>query len=391
LASLPATGVTDSSAEAWDHLPAPTIETGRLIFGKYRLEEKLGEGGMGQVWRVQNVPLDRESALKLIKPGIAQNDKGWRRFEREARLMAKITHPNAVAVYDFRRTHSMGYIEMEFVPGTSLHDFLKRRKGEPMPLEWIAQLLDQLCSVLQAAHGHIDKKTGEARPIIHRDLKPSNLMLAEGRPPGQELKVLDFGIAKIAQDEGSPELTGVGDFVGTPDYMSPEQIRGGISKEGRGDIDGRSDLYSVGVLLYQMLTGVLPFQGMSRMAVLAAHLNATPPRMGLANPAAKVPPKVERLVMRCLEKDPDRRPQTARELAEQFRKAIAGVAPEPMKSRATPMRALSIRLALIGLLALIVLLVARRGCASRADGIALESGRQVQTRPWPPTTTVSSP
>jgi serine/threonine-protein kinase len=277
---------------------------------------------MGQVWRVENIPLERESALKLIKPLIAQNDKGWRRFAREALLMAKITHPNAVAVYDVRRTHSMGYIEMELVPGLSLHDYLKQRKHKPLPLEWIAKLLDQLCLILQVAHGYVNKKTGKAKPIIHRDLKPSNLMLAEGLPADQNLKVLDFGITKIAEDEVSPELTGVGDFLGTPDYMSPEQIRGGIGKEGRGDIDGRSDLYSVGVLLYQFLTGSLPFQGMNKMAVLGAHLHAAPPPMQDVNPDARVPPEVERLVMMCLEKDPDRRPQSARELAELFRAAV---------------------------------------------------------------------
>ena len=116
-------------SDEWDLLPAPKIEKGQLLFGKYLLEEKLGEGGMGQVWRVENIPLQRESALKLIRPEIAQNDKGWKRFEREARLMAKITHHNAVGVYDFRRSHSMGYIEMELVPGISLHDFLKQRQG----------------------------------------------------------------------------------------------------------------------------------------------------------------------------------------------------------------------------------------------------------------------
>jgi serine/threonine protein kinase/formylglycine-generating enzyme required for sulfatase activity len=320
-------------SDEWDLLPTPTIEKGRLVFGKYLLDEKLGEGGMGQVWRVENVSLQRESALKLIKQEIAQNDKGWRRFEREARLMAKITHPNAVGVHDFRRTHSLGYIEMEYVAGASLHDFLKRRKGEPMPLDWIAQFLDQLCSVLQAAHQHVDKKTGKARPIVHRDLKPSNLMLAEGKPPGQELKVLDFGIAKIAEDEGSPELTGVGEFLGTPDYMSPEQIRGGITRDGKGGIDGRSDLYSTGVLLYQLLTGKLPFPAMNKMAVLGAHLHSPPMPMKEANPGARIPPPVERLVMKCLEKDPDRRPQTARELAEQFRKAIAGFVPSHEKVR----------------------------------------------------------
>jgi eukaryotic-like serine/threonine-protein kinase len=309
-------------SDEWDLLPAPKIEKGQILFGKYLLEEKLGEGGMGQVWRVENVMLQRESALKLIRPEIAQNDKGWKRFEREARLMAMITHHNAVGVYDFRRSHSMGYIEMELVPGISLHDFLKQRNGEPLPLAWITQFLDQLCSVLQEAHGHVDKKSGKSRPIIHRDLKPSNLMLVEGKPADQNLKVLDFGIAKIAEDEGNPELTVQGDFLGTPDYMSPEQIRGGITKEGRGGIDGRSDLYAVGVLLYQLLTGSLPFKAMNKMGVLAAHLYSTVPAMKDANPGVRVLPQVERLVVKCMEKDPDKRPQTARELAQQFRAAI---------------------------------------------------------------------
>ncbi len=191
-----------------------------------------------------------------------------------------------------------------------------------MSLEWTTRLLDQLCSVLQEAHGHVDKKSGKAKPIIHRDLKPSNLMLAEDRPDGQNLKVLDFGIAKMIHDEGSPELTGQGDFVGTPHYMSPEQIRGGVGKDGQGEIDGRSDIYSVGVLLYQLLTGSLPFTGRTNMEVLVAHLHHTPAPMSDANPRAKIPPQVERLVMRCLEKDPDLRPQSARELADRFRAAI---------------------------------------------------------------------
>ena len=323
-------------SDEWDLLPAPKIEKGQLLFGKYLLEEKLGEGGMGQVWRVENIMLQRESALKLIRPEIAQNDKGWKRFEREARLMAKITHHNAIGVYDFRRSQSMGYIEMELVPGINLHDFLKQRHGEPLPLAWIAQFLDQLCSVLHEAHGHVDKKSGKARPIVHRDLKPSNLMLVEGKAADENLKVLDFGIAKIAEDDGNPELTGQGDFLGTPDYMSPEQIRGGITKEGRGGIDGRSDLYAVGVLLYQLITGSLPFKGMNRMGVLAAHLHSTIPAMKDANRAVQVPPQVERLVMKCLEKDPDKRPQTARELAQQFRAAIGVLeTTEPKRPRLT--------------------------------------------------------
>jgi serine/threonine-protein kinase len=309
-------------------LPPPLIEKGQLIFGTYLLEELIGEGGMGQVWLVTNLELDRKSALKLIKPEIAQNDKGWRRFEREARLMAKLTHPNAVGVYAFRRTHSIGYIEMEYVRGRSLDRCLAERKGQPMDLDWTAQLLYQLCSLLQEAHGYIDEERNKAKPIIHRDLKPSNLMLVDKKPDGQNLKVLDFGVAKMIEDDGSPELTGPLDLVGTPAYMSPEQIQGGTAEEGKGEIDGRSDLYSVGVLLYQLLTGTLPFPGMSKHAVLAAHIYNQPRPMHEANPRDRVPAPVERVVMSCLEKDPDRRPQSARELADSFRAAV-GVAPGP--------------------------------------------------------------
>ena len=279
-------------SDEWDLLPPPVMEKGQVVFGKYLLLQKIGEGGMGEVWLVENTQLERRSALKLIKQEIAQNKKGWSRFEREARLMAKLTHPNAVAVYDFKRTHSIGYIEMEFVRGCSLDKYLADFKGQAMPLLWTAQILEQLCSLLQDAHGYVDEKRGQVKPIIHRDLKPSNLMLVDKKPPGQNLKVLDFGIAKMIEEEGSPELTGAGDLVGTPAYMSPEQIRGGMTKEGTGDIDGRSDLYSVGVLLYQLLTGYLPFTGISKMAMLAAHLNWQPPPMIEANPNAHVPPQV---------------------------------------------------------------------------------------------------
>ena len=139
----------------------------------------------------------------------------------------------------------MGYIEMEFVRGRSLDKFLKERKGQPMSLDWTAQILDQLCSVLQEAHGHVDEKTGKAKPIIHRDLKPSNLMLVDKKPPGQNLKVLDFGIAKMVEDDGNPELTGAGDLVGTPAYMSPEQIGGGFEqgrRQGRASTAGATSI-----------------------------------------------------------------------------------------------------------------------------------------------------
>jgi serine/threonine-protein kinase len=320
----------------WDAVPPPLIETGQVVFGKYHLLEMIGEGGMGQVWRVRHVELDSLRALKLIKPEIAKNAEGWKRFRREARVMDRLgQHPNSVAIYDFKRVQSMAYIEMAFVRGQSLDKLLKENGDRPMPLPWIVSVLRQLCSVLQVAHSFVDESTGRPKPIVHRDLKPSNLMLVDNRPEGQNLKVLDFGIAKMvddkaAEDERTMELTGASVFLGTAGYASPEQIRG--DKE----IDGRSDLYSTGVMLYQFLTGELPFHG-SRMAMLAAHMMRAPGPMTETSTKPDVPSAIEQVVLRCLAKDPDDRYQTAAELFDAFSRAAGepggGLAVEPKPKR----------------------------------------------------------
>ena len=362
-------------SDGWNIAPPPMIAKGRDLFGKYRLLEKIGEGGMGEVWLVDNLHLDRKSALKLIKPEIAHNDKGWRRFQREARLMAKLEHPNAVVVYDFQRTHSMGYIEMEFVRGRSLDKYLKEHEGEQLPLEWIAVLLDQLCAVLQEAHGHLDEKSGKPKPIIHRDLKPSNLMLMDRKPQGQNLKVLDFGIAKMIEEDRGPEvtLTAAGDLLGTPAFMSPEQIRGGWGKDAEHEVNNRSDLYSVGVLLYQLLTGKTPFRRLDPFALLAAHLSEPPPPMKEMNPKSEIPPAVERLVMQCLDKDPTKRPQSAQELSRMFREA-AGLSVEPLQPKRSLWLAVGAACVSIGLLGVLALSLWRS--PSPVDGL----------RPKPPDT-----
>ncbi|WP_165230979.1 bifunctional serine/threonine-protein kinase/formylglycine-generating enzyme family protein [Aquisphaera insulae] len=318
-------------SDEWDLLPPPKIAKGQMIFGKYRLVEKLGEGGMGDVWLVDNVELGRKCALKLLKPQIAHNDKGWRRFRREARLMAKLEHPNAIVVHDFKRSQSIGYIEMEYVRGRSLDKLIDEHKEKPFPLEQIASILDQLCAVLHQAHGHLDEETGKPKPIIHRDLKPSNIMVQDGKPPGQNIKVLDFGIAKMVEDDSNQEatLTNVGDVLGTPAFMSPEQVRGGWGKHGEKELDSRSDLYSVGVILYQLLTAKIPFTSRDPRGMMAAHLTETPRTMKQANPGRDVPPAIERLVMQCLEKDPSRRPSSAQEVARRFREAIGGAPARP--------------------------------------------------------------
>ena len=144
----PTQAMYSEGSAAWDALPPPTFEAGHIVFDKYRLIQKIGQGGMGEVWSVWHVNLDTERALKLIRSELAHNETGWLRFQREARLMAKINHPAAVAVYDFRRVQSVAYIEMEFIRGRSLTDVLKQNGDRPMPVEWVARVLEQLCAVL---------------------------------------------------------------------------------------------------------------------------------------------------------------------------------------------------------------------------------------------------
>ncbi len=236
-----------STSPSGDRSPSGPPEAGRVWLGKYDVLRKLGQGAMGEVWLVRHLELGVERALKLISLN-AQHDPEMRaRFRREARAMALFSHANAVTVHDASTARDIAYIEMEYVVGRSLDKLLER--GVPMTLEWTERIVMQLCDVLQEAH-----RSG----IVHRDIKPSNMMLVDGRPEGRELlKVLDFGIAKIldAQNSDADDLqTRQGATMGTLAYMSPEQVNGESGK-----LDGRGDLYTVGILLYELLTGHRPF------------------------------------------------------------------------------------------------------------------------------------
>lgn len=278
---------------------------GQIAFEKYEVVRKIAEGGMGAVWLVRHLELECERALKTITSRFADTPDLRARFQREARVMASFSHPNAVVVHDARLTETMAYIEMEFVPGESLEAIL--REGVSMPLPWVVRIVDQLCGVLQEAH---------AKGIVHRDLKPSNLMLAAGRAEGREhLKVLDFGLAKII-DNVDTSLSSHG-FLGTAAYASPEQITGGM-------VDHRSDLYSAGVLLYQFLTGYRPFRGQS-MKIMFQHVTAPPPRFQAVRPDMEFPIGIEEIVFRCLAKDSARRPNSAEELFLAFVEAAGGL------------------------------------------------------------------
>jgi serine/threonine-protein kinase len=286
------------------------LTSGQVLFDRYIVERELGRGGMGIVLLVRHREFDSERALKLIISGIARDPQARARFRREARILDRLNHPNAVRVYDMRMGQDVAFIEMEYVRGKSLNQVLV--EGVPMPLDWVVDLLDQLCSVLQAASDE---------GIIHRDLKPQNLMLVEGRQPGTKiLKLLDFGIAKIR--EGADDVrTLTGSFMGTPLYSSPEQIVGE-------QVDSRSDIYSVGLILCELLTGYRPFDG-TMNAVIYKHTMVPPPSFAELNPAAAVPPQVEEVVRMCLAKEPAQRPQTLRELSERFHHALAGTEYHP--------------------------------------------------------------
>ncbi len=305
----------DSSAAHWNTIRSGgQLQPGEIVFGRYVVQRKLGGGGMGEVWQVRHLELNAERAVKMILTRIASDSQTRGRFRREAQAMARFTHPNAVTVHDARLSeHDVAYIEMEYIEGQSLDKILQR--GVPMPLDWTARILDQLCDVLQTAHEH---------QIVHRDLKPSNLMLVHGRPEGKELlKVLDFGIAKIlgVEDADNDVRTLAGFFMGTPPYASPEQ--------GDGKADPRSDIYAVGIILYEFLTGHRPFKGPAAR-MIADTLNTPAPPFATINPEVKVPPEIERLVLRCLAKDPKDRPQTIREVAEEFRRALPQPATIPV-------------------------------------------------------------
>jgi hypothetical protein len=312
----PATGGRDDSdASASASLPPMTAMTpvdrawaapaaaqrfapGEKVFGKYRVVRKLGQGGMGEVWLVRKEGLDCDRALKLIDPRHAASPQAREWFYREARSMARIEHPGAVRVHHYDVEAGEPYIELEYVAGQSLDQFLT--PGRAMPQQWIGPVLEQLCDVLGEAH---------RRRVVHRDLKPANLLLVAGRPPGKDLKVLDFGIAKLL--EPGEGLTIPGQFVGSPGYASPEQLRGG-------PVDHRTDLYAVGVLLYRFLTGRQP----------AAAAAPRPPGWpwtphGSAAAGDYVPAAIRDLVRRCLSEDPGRRPQSAAELYELYREALA--------------------------------------------------------------------
>ncbi len=272
-----------------DDPPDPTGSDGGtpLTIDRYQVVRKIGEGGMSEVFEAEHIHLGRKVALKLLRRELTRDESAVERFRREARTTSALGHPNVVHVVDFGRAADGGlYLAMEWLHGETLAARLSR--GE-VAQDLALEIVEQLCDGLAAAH---------AAGVVHRDMKPANVFLARDRGGHEVAKILDFGIAKLALTDSS--LTRTGTFVGTPDYIAPEQALGE-------EVDGRADVYAVGVMLYELLTGTVPFSGDNLMAVVHAHTIRRPDPPSQRAPERGIWRELEAIVMRCLEKEPNRR------------------------------------------------------------------------------------
>src|ERR1041384_3864360 len=292
----------------------PDSLVGVTLAGKYRIDARLNEGGMGTVYRGTHVLMDKTVAIKVLRPSLAADEKIVARFSREARAASRISHPNALSVTDFGEDDSGHvFLVMEFLSGKTLKQLI--RDEGPLPLARVVDITRQIGDALNAAH---------TEGVVHRDLKSDNIMLLDTMT-GDHAKVLDFGIAKINESEGNVDtgLTAPNLVIGTPQYMSPEQCSQDV------EIDSRSDIYSLGVILFEMLVGHVPFSGDSPTMVMMKHLQEPVP--SVLEEREDVPAPVGRVVARAMAKVPDNRYQSVAELVEDLTIAsgmkIFGVAP----------------------------------------------------------------
>ena len=278
---------------------------GQTLAGKYRIDERLNEGGMGTVYRGTHVLMDKTVAIKVLRASLAADEKIVARFSREARAASRISHPHALSVTDFGEAENgVVFLVMEFLSGNTLKEII-RQEG-PMPLARVVEIIRQVGAALDAAH---------EQGVVHRDLKSENIMLLGSGGPDYA-KVLDFGIAKIKEHDGDydPGLTAPDLVIGTPQYMSPEQCSQSP------DIDARSDVYSLGVIIFEMLVGHVPFTGPSPTAIMMKHLQEPAPSV-LAE-RNDLPAAVGRVISRAMAKRPEDRYQTVGALVEDL--TIAG-------------------------------------------------------------------
>jgi serine/threonine-protein kinase len=276
----------------------PQKAVGEVIGGKYRIDSVLGRGGMGAVYQAEHMELEKKVAIKILLPESSVKPKQVERFKREARSAASIGHDNIVQIFDLDTTQDGTiYIVMELLPGQDLGDLLSI-ENRGLPVGRVARIAAQAAAGLGAAHEH---------DIIHRDLKPENIFLAE-KPQGEQVKIVAFGIAMMRHG-GAGRLTAEGVLIGTPYYMSPEQARG------ERNLTPQTDIYALGTVIYEMLTGAVLFDGETYLEILAKHQVDAPPPLDERRPGMSCPAELEGLVRQMLEKDRARRPGSLGEVA----------------------------------------------------------------------------
>jgi serine/threonine protein kinase len=296
------TVIDDKKPQAATLRPVATNDLiGQTIAGKYRIDTILGTGGMGQVYRATRISIGDKVAVKILQPELADNQEIIKRFHIEAQAAARLKHPNVVAIYDFGSTDTgLMYLVMEMIEGRSLREILSGH-GRFAPAD-AYKMIAQICAALDEAHH---------QNIVHRDLKPENIIITS-TTHGNLVKVVDFGIAKLLNpDNNAEKLTRTGATMGTPFYMSPEQCAGRA-------LDHRADIYSLGILLYEMFASTVPFKAPTVGALIMQHITATPPPLSIF----QIPPEIEAVVLQALAKQPQERQQSARELLGQLKAAI---------------------------------------------------------------------
>lgn len=303
---------------------APDPLIGRVIADRFKITALIARGGMGKVYRAEQSPLGRLCAIKVLNPNYNgdADPEFHRRFFREASITSKITHPNSVTIFDYGKTDDDVYfMAMEYLEGQTLHMAL--RQGGVMHEVRAGRIASQICRALREAH-----KLG----VIHRDLKPANIFLTRPstRPPDPSgtipplseededfVKVLDFGLVKHLSERPEEQLTQTGLFMGSPKYMAPEQIQGG-------HVDERTDIYSLGIIMYEMLAGKVPFERATSVNILMAHVGEPPPPMREVNPNLICSPAFEEIVMCCIAKDPNQRFSSMDQVLQALRHALGG-------------------------------------------------------------------
>ena len=287
---------------------------GKMVADRYEVQARIGEGGMGVVYKARQVPVDRPIALKILAGELSTDEETVQRFLNEARIISSLRHPNTVTLYDFGKAKDGRlYIAMEYLSGGLLRDVLDRGRVGVLPA---MRIVHEVCLSLAEAH---------AAGVTHRDLKPENIMFDDVFGEEFSLRVVDFGIAKL--HNAAVALTAPGTRLGTPEYMAPEQAWG---KE----IDHRSDIYALGIILYELLTGQPPFESESSIEIYIRQRDNAPRPFSAFTPPLKIDRTLERLVLRMLAKAKEDRPQTVTEVARTLRRLIEKASPDDSADQA---------------------------------------------------------